>query len=96
MASSACKGVCTIVSEAGSTSVLGHLVLTQNDASSPTNIAGSLSGLTPGKHGISVCISGDLSQGAESCGPIFNPFGAFWNSRNTGRKEGRTGMLRAI
>lgn len=64
-----------VVSEIGNNAVLGHLVLSQTDASSPTVIQGSLSGLMPGKHGISICVSGDLSRGASTCGPIFNPFG---------------------
>ncbi|EEC44657.1 predicted protein, partial [Phaeodactylum tricornutum CCAP 1055/1] len=53
----------------------GCLTLTQADINQPVKISGSLSGLAAGKHGISVCVSGDLSQGASSCGPIFNPFG---------------------
>ena len=70
----ACKAVCVVVSETGN-NVLGHLNLTQSDANHPVQITGNLTGLTPGKHGLSICISGDLSQGAASCGAIFNPFG---------------------
>ena len=68
----ACKAVCVVVSETGN-NVLGHLTLTQSD--DQVHITGTLSGLTPGKHGLSVCVSGDLSQGAASCGVVFNPFG---------------------
>lgn len=73
---SACKATCTIVSDSGN-NVWGHLALTQTDSGSNVQIEGTLSGLTPGKHGISVCVSGDLSQGSASCGPVFNPFGMY-------------------
>uniref|UniRef100_A0A7S3PCU6 Superoxide dismutase copper/zinc binding domain-containing protein n=1 Tax=Amphora coffeiformis TaxID=265554 RepID=A0A7S3PCU6_9STRA len=67
-----CKAVCQIANSSNN-NVLGYLTLTQTDG--PTcKITGSLSGLTPGKHGISVCVAGDLSDGAASCGSIFNPF----------------------
>lgn len=72
--SGSCKAVCQIASSSNN-NVLGYLTLTQTDA--VIKITGTLSGLTPGKHGMSVCAAGDLSEGATSCGPIFNPFGAF-------------------
>lgn len=69
-----CKASCVIYSENGN-NVLGHLSLTQSDLNQPTKITGTLSGLSVGKHGISVCQSGDLSKGATTCGTIYNPFG---------------------
>jgi len=69
-----CKAVCSLASESGGT--IGHLTLTQaSGVSQPVQITGSLTGLTAGKHGLSICVSGDLTNGATSCGPIFNPFG---------------------
>jgi Cu-Zn family superoxide dismutase len=53
--------------------VVGNLSLTQSG--DKTSIEGTLNGLTPGKHGICVCVSGDLSNGPAGCGPVFNPFG---------------------
>jgi len=75
MTGGVCKAVCVVVSDAGNNNALGSLTLTQPDIAHPTKIEGKLQGLTPGKHGLSVCVSGDLSSGASSCGPIFNPFG---------------------
>jgi len=45
----------------------------QEDA--PTRIDGTIEGLTPGSHAISVHTFGDFSQGLTSAGGIFNPFG---------------------
>ena len=77
-----CKAVVTILNN--SNNVLGHLTLTQADNNAPVKITGSLSGLTQGKHGLSVCAAGDLTEGAASCGAIFNPFGELGERR---RKE---------
>lgn len=74
MATSAAKAICLLVSETGN-NVLGHLTLEQADLTQSSTIKGTLTGLSPGKHGISVCVAGDLSKGAASCGAIFNPFG---------------------
>ena len=65
--------MCQIASTSSNNNVLGYLTLTQSTG--PVTIQGSLSGLTPGKHGLSVNVAGDLSDGAASCGAIFNPFG---------------------
>jgi Cu-Zn family superoxide dismutase len=51
------------------------LSLAQSSEDSPTIISGEVKGLAPGKHGISINVYGDLSDGASSCGPIFDPFG---------------------
>ena len=66
--------VCALQSESGS-SVHGILTLSQASEDAPTVISGELKGLAPGKHGISINVYGDLSDGATSCGEIFNPFG---------------------
>jgi hypothetical protein len=72
----ACKAVCVLMSDSGN-NVLGYLTIAQPDVNQPVKITGNLTGLTPGKHGISVCVSGDASLGASSCGAIFNPFGMY-------------------
>eukprot|EP00523_Entomoneis_sp_CCMP467_P001040 CAMPEP_0168741714 /NCGR_PEP_ID=MMETSP0724-20121128/12664_1 /TAXON_ID=265536 /ORGANISM="Amphiprora sp., Strain CCMP467" /LENGTH=168 /DNA_ID=CAMNT_0008789243 /DNA_START=62 /DNA_END=569 /DNA_ORIENTATION=- len=66
-----CKGVCQIMCNG---SVAGTLVLTQT--SKGVSIKGSVSNLSggAGKRGISVATFGNLSNGPQSCGPIFNPF----------------------
>lgn len=66
--------VCALQSDSGS-SVQGILTLVQASEDGPTVISGELKGLAPGKHGISINVYGDLSDGATSCGDIFNPFG---------------------
>jgi Cu-Zn family superoxide dismutase len=73
MSGSGCKAVCVLYT--GSNNVIGHLQLTQSG--DKTVIEGELTGLTPGKHGICVCVSGDTSKGPSGCGPVFNPFGMF-------------------
>jgi len=65
---------CKITGESG---VSGILRLSQSAADGPTTIQGEVRGLTPGKHGITVNVSGDLTEGAASTGDIYNPFGAF-------------------
>jgi hypothetical protein len=72
----ACKAVCVLMSDSGN-NVLGYLTIAQPDVNQPVKITGNLTGLTPGKHGISVCVSGDASLGASTCGAIFNPFGTY-------------------
>jgi len=75
------KCVCVVYNESTSSSaqssatIMGTLYLSQASEDAPTVIEGKLRGMAPGKHGIHVCTYGDLSQGATSCGPIFNPFG---------------------
>jgi len=76
-----------VCSDAGN-NVLGILTMTQSDVSQPVvKLAGKLSGLTPGKHGLSVCVSGDVSAGSASCGPIFNPFGTWLALAGTRRRQ---------
>ena len=69
-------GKCVLQPESGSSGVSGTLVLSQLTEDTATTISGEIRGLTPGKHGMSIHVYGDLSRGAASCGPIFNPFGA--------------------
>lgn len=69
-----CRASCTLVNQqTASVSILGHLLLEETDGI--VSVRGKIHNLHPGKHGITVCIAGDLSHGATSCGPIFNPFG---------------------
>ena len=67
------SATCKITGESG---VAGILRLAQSSSDAPTTIQGDVRGLTPGKHGITVNVSGDLTEGAASTGDIFNPFGA--------------------
>jgi hypothetical protein len=84
-----CKANCVVISSgqqlSATVAVLGTLSLTQQHAAlsadsnsknaSVVRITGTLHNLSPGSHGICLCAAGDLSKGASSCGPIFNPFG---------------------
>jgi superoxide dismutase, Cu-Zn family len=87
--------VCLFQSESGS-SVHGILTLSQASDDSPTIITGEIKGLSPGKHGLSIHVYGDLSDGTTTCGEIFNPFGqphGFPNDPN--RKVGSLGNITA-
>jgi Cu-Zn family superoxide dismutase len=65
-----------VLQQDGNSGVNGALKLSQATEAGPTTIEGTLKGLTPGqKHGISICVYGDVSDGGTSCGPSFNPFG---------------------
>lgn len=75
MAHASCKANCVLVSQlSASNQVLGSLKIIQQPDGS-VKFTGTLQHLQPGKHGLSICQAGDLSQGATSCGPVFNPFG---------------------
>ena len=56
----------------GTAGVSGVLKLSQN-GDGPTKIVGSITGLTPGKHGLHVHEFGDTTNGCMSTGPHFNP-----------------------
>ena len=75
-AAGTCKASCLILNQLGaSNQVLGSLSLVQLP-NNTVRITGTLHHLQPKTiHGISICQAGDLSNGAASCGPIFNPFG---------------------
>ena len=49
--------------------------LNQESEDSPTVIKGKISGLSKGKHAISVNVFGDLSEDGKMLGGHFNPFG---------------------
>ena len=61
--------MCVLTGTAG---VSGVLKLSQN-GDGPTKIVGSITGLTPGKHGLHVHEFGDTTNGCMSTGPHFNP-----------------------
>mmetsp|Transcript_6735 Transcript_6735/g.8725 ORF Transcript_6735/g.8725 Transcript_6735/m.8725 type:complete len:157 (-) Transcript_6735:230-700(-) len=71
MTGSDCNAACQIVSNSG---IVGVLIMTQSAGG--VKITGTLNGLAggAGKRGISICAYGNLSNGGQSCGPIFNPF----------------------
>lgn len=73
---STCKASCLVLSQlSASNQVLGTLSIVQLP-NNTVRITGTLHHLQPKTiHGISICQAGDLSNGAASCGPIFNPFG---------------------
>jgi len=69
-----CQASCVLLSQqTAASTVIGTLFLKQEGDA--VHIRGTLSNLSPGKHGLSIGVAGDLSQGAASCGPTFNPFG---------------------
>ena len=71
-----CQASCVLLSQqTASSSVIGTLFLKQEG--DKLKITGQISNLSPGKHGISIGVAGDLSQGATTCGSTFNPFGAW-------------------
>ncbi|XP_057331461.1 uncharacterized protein LOC130671531 [Microplitis mediator] len=53
--------------------VSGNLRLVQSDSSGPVTVTGTITGLTPGKHGFHVHEKGDLSNKCLSTGGHFNP-----------------------
>lgn len=75
-----CKAVCQIMN---GNNIAGILTLSQS-SSNGVIIQGSVSNLGggAGKRGISICTYGNLTNGAQSCGPIFNPFDKTHGSPN--------------
>lgn len=84
------KATCHL-SALGDSKVQGIINFMQKTEDTPTIIEGKLVGLTPGAHGISVQIFGDLSQGFASMGGHFNPFGR--NHGGPGDAERHVGSL---
>ncbi|CAJ0927954.1 unnamed protein product, partial [Mesorhabditis belari] len=58
----------------GDVGVEGVVWFKQDHENEPVKIEGSISGLSPGKHGFHVHVYGDSTKGCESAGPHFNPF----------------------
>ncbi|ETV65219.1 hypothetical protein H257_17994 [Aphanomyces astaci] len=67
------KAVVTLYGE--DAQVFGSLVLSQANEDAKTIIAGSLKGLSAGKHALHINVFGDVSNGGASTGGVFNPFG---------------------
>jgi Cu-Zn family superoxide dismutase len=63
------KGVCVVKGD----SVSGTVIFSQDEDSSPVEITAMIQGLSPGKHGISINVFGDVTNGCTSTGPHFNP-----------------------
>ena len=71
--------------------IKGTLILEQESEDTPTVIKGEISGLATGKHGISLHVFGDISDGAKRIGEHFNPFGK--NHGAPGDDERHVGSL---
>ena len=72
------KSIATIQGEG----VQGVLKFEQASESQATVIQGEVDGLKPGKHGLALCVFGDISKPPASLGGHFNPF-----SKNHGAPE---------
>lgn len=66
---------CFVGGEENKATLEGFLMFEQVSEDAPTSISGELRGLAPGKHGLSINVYGNLSQGFASLGSHFNPFG---------------------
>jgi superoxide dismutase, Cu-Zn family len=66
---------CFVGGEENKATMEGFLMFEQISEDAPTSISGELKGLAPGKHGLSINVYGNLSQGFASLGSHFNPFG---------------------
>jgi len=55
--------------------ITGYIQFEQSIQGGPTTIYGYIKGLSVGKHGIHIHQYGDLSNGCESAGPHYNPYG---------------------
>ena len=84
------KAICHLTA-LGESPIKGIIAFTQKTEDTPTAIMGEITGLTPGAHGISIQIFGDLSQGFASMGGHFNPFGR--NHGEPGDEERHVGSL---
>ena len=76
------KNLGAAVVEIASNAVKGVVRIVQLDKDTCL-FDGTIHGLSPGEHGISVNEFGDLSRGCESCGNHFNPY----NQPHGGRKD---------
>ncbi|XP_060689491.1 superoxide dismutase [Cu-Zn] [Hemiscyllium ocellatum] len=65
------KAICVLK---GTGDVTGTVCFEQN-GDGPVTVKGSITGLTPGKHGFHVHAYGDNTNGCISAGPHYNPFG---------------------
>ncbi len=76
----------------GDSQVKGFLEFHQRTEDKPTTITGEISGLEPSsKHGLSIQVFGDLSDGFASMGGHFNPMGK--NHGGPGDEERHVGSL---
>jgi Cu-Zn family superoxide dismutase len=74
------KAVCAIAGDGGITGLITFVSV----AGQKTKITGSVSGLSPGQHGMHIHELGDLSAGCNATGTHFNPYG-----QTHGMKMGR-------
>ena len=75
------------------TGVSGMLTFSQASEDEPTVIEGEIAGLTVGLHGLHVCVLGNTSKGAASCGPIFDPFRSRHGAPSNGKDKRKVGGL---
>ncbi|ETV92971.1 hypothetical protein H310_12966 [Aphanomyces invadans] len=71
--------------------VYGTLVLSQSNEDAKTIVAGSLKGLSAGKHALHINVFGDVSNNGASTGGVFNPFGKSHGAPD--EEERRVGSL---
>nr|UVJ68608.1 CSD1 [Lilium brownii var. viridulum] len=68
------KGVALIAGgDSNSTAVRGSLHFLQDASTGYTQVKGTITGLTPGRHGFHIHSFGDTTNGCNSTGPHFNP-----------------------
>ena len=79
------RSMCVLTGEGG---IGGVISLQQALEEAPTVIDGTITGLTPGRHGFHIHVFGDFSKGMVSAGGIFNPFG-----KNHGAPEDEERMV---
>jgi len=65
------RAVCVLKGEG----VSGTVVIEQDVKGGPAHITGKITGMKPGQHGFHIHQFGDLSDGCNSAGAHFNPFG---------------------
>lgn len=68
------KSAIVVLNEDGGSGVKGVIYLTQEGNHAPVKINGTITGLTPGKHGFHVHQSGNTEAGCKSTQGHFNPF----------------------
>ena len=72
-----------------------RVTLTQEEGDNVT-MEGFFEGIEPGRHGFKIHEYGDLSNGCESTGEVFNPYDAPWGSMTNDITERRVGDIQQV